>query len=409
MSETLDFTQHQALGNKLLQRLDELREEEAITWNNSMNGWLVLRHEDVTAGFQGVYPLSCVRMEAKTFAGFDPSMLERYPTMMGTLPNWIVNSDPPRHTRLRKLMTRAFSRRVVDGLRPYAREIIRQVLDGIAQRQEIEFVDDVARAITGRVILRIFGLPETHLAQLQRWASAINTFGSVAPTPEILADVEACLAEMAVVFKAEIGKRMEAPSDDFLSLLVSAHDGSDSLTTEEILGLCYLSVNAGHDTTLNTMSLGVAAVIEDEAARRFLLENPERSLECVLEINRHVAMATSFHRIAMADFEWRGAQIKQGDIVHLVIAAANRDPRIFGAAEDLDMERPNNEKIMTFGSGIHHCIGHLLAKMQLEEFFTAFFAKFPNPTLLDASFHFQPSIGFRGLEQLRIGLAGVVS
>jgi cytochrome P450 len=395
------------LGNGLLSALNTVREAAPVAWNDSVRGWLVTRHQDVMDGFQGKYPLSCVRMEARSFS---PEQLElmskRYPLTLESIPNWIVNSDGARHARLRGLMTRAFGKKIVEDLRPFARATISAVLDRAAQAGEVEFVEQVARQITGRVILRKFGLPDTLLPNITRWSIAFNTGlgGVVEPTLEVLDEVEACIAEMRGIFSTEIARRRSQPSGDFLSELVQARDGNDQLTEQEVLGICYLVIVAGHDTTLNTMALGTAALCENAGARQYLLTHPEGILNSVMELMRFVAMSTAQNRIALEDFEWHGAKVRKGQMVWLMIAGANRDPRVYANPESIDMSRRTDE-VQVFAPGIHHCIGHLLAKMQLTEFFPAFFTRFPGAHLVDAKLEFQPYFTFRGLNRLRVRLA----
>jgi pimeloyl-[acyl-carrier protein] synthase len=391
-SAQINFANIAALGNGVLQSLNEVREEEPVAWNESVNGWLVTRHADVMDGFLDKFPLSCVRMEARSAGTAEAAaMAERYPLMTASIPFWIVNADPPLHTRLRRLM---------------ARGIIAAVLDGIEGRPEIEFLEDVSRQITGRVILNIFGLPDTVLPRLKEWSVAFNVgFGGVqAPSIEVMDRVERCMAEMLQVFRPAVAQRRLAPADDFLSLLVRASDGDDQLSEAELLGICYLVIVAGHDTTMNTMTLGVAALSQNAGARAQLLEAPERILESVLEIMRYVAMSTAFTRIAKQDFEWHGKAIKGGDSIWLMPAAANRDPRVFADPEVLDLRRDNNDQMTVFGAGIHHCIGHLLAKMQLCEFFPEFFRRFPDAAILDEDLRFIPALTFRGLSGLPMRL-----
>jgi pimeloyl-[acyl-carrier protein] synthase len=394
------------MGNGVLAWLNAVRETGPIVWNDSVRGWLVTRHQDVVDGFQGRYPLSCVRIETRTFS---PERLElmskRYPLMLKSLPNWIVNTDAPRHTHLRALMARAFSKKLVDNLRPFVRQSIAGVLDSIAGQDEVEFVEKVARQITGRVILKKFGLADSYLARLPKWSFTFNAAlgGVVDPTLEVMDGAEHSFAEMQEVFSAEVAKRRTQPTEDFLSELVMARDGSDALTEEELLGICYLVIVAGHDTTLNTMALGVAALCEDAAARQYLLQHPESILNFVMEVMRYVAMSTAQNRVAAEDFIWHGVQIRKGDQVWLMIAAANRDPRIYADAERIDMTR-STDQVAVFGPGIHHCIGHMLAKMQLCEFFPAFFTRFPKARLAQQHLEFQPYMAFRGLNRLSVAL-----
>jgi pimeloyl-[acyl-carrier protein] synthase len=358
-------------------------------------------------GFLDKIPVSNVRMQARSFApGQMEMMAQRYPLMFSSLPFWIVNADPPLHTRLRRLMTKAFSRKVVEDLRPMARAVITAVIESLEGKQEIDFAETVAREITGRVILNKFGLPESVLPRLKDWSVAFNVGlgGVVAPSEAVLDAVEHYMREMKEVFLPVIAQRRLAPTEDFLSQLVSAREGEDRLSEDEILGICYLVIVAGHDTTMNTMMLGVAALAQDPAARLAMLAAPDTILNSVMEVMRYVAMSTAFSRIAAQDFEWHGKQIKQGDQIWLMAAAANRDPQVFQNAEILDMGRGNLDQVAVFGGGIHHCIGHLLAKMQLCEFFPYFFERYPNVEVLEEQLEFLPSLSFRGLSRLRVRL-----
>jgi cytochrome P450 len=152
------------------------------------------------------------------------------------------------------------------------------------------------------------------------------------------------------------------------------------------------------------MTLGVAALCEAPEARRRLVETPDKILDSVVEVMRYVAMSTAFNRVAAEDFEWHGQKIRKGDIVWLMTAAANRDPRLYENPEAIDLARANDRSTI-FGSGIHHCIGHLLAKMQLCEFFPEFFRRFPDARVTDDRLNFIPSLSFRGLSRLNMRLS----
>ena len=401
-----DFKRIAEMGNGVLGHLNAIRESGPVIWNESVRGWLVTRHQDVIDGFSGKLPLSCVRIETRTFS---PERLElmskRYPLMLESLPNWIVNTDSPRHTRLRKLMSQAFSKKIVEDLRPFARQSIQNVLDQIATQDTIEFVEQVARQITGRVILQKFGLSADYLKNLPQWSYTFNSGlgGVVEPTLEVMDGVERSFAEMHAVFSAEIASRRARPTQDFLSQLIAARDDGDGLTEQELLGICYLTIVAGHDTTLNTMSLGVAALCQDAAARSYLLAHPESILNSVMEVMRYVAMSTAQNRVAASDFDWHGKRIRKGDQVWLMIAGANRDPRVYANPETLDLTRATDQ-VAAFAPGVHHCVGHLLAKMQLCEFFPSFFARFAAARLLRRDLEFQPYFTFRGLTELQMAL-----
>jgi pimeloyl-[acyl-carrier protein] synthase len=399
---SLDFTLSAELGNDLLARINALREAEPIAWNDSVNGWIVSRYEDVLDGFAERVPLSCVRFQ-RCYEHISPEDRSRLlPLTTSTVPNWVLNSDPPRHLRLRKLMLPAFSKRVVEGMRQYVQSVIRTVLAEAAQREEVEFVNEVARAITGRVIMKLIGIPEENLRRLAQWSWNLNVgFGSARPSIEVLMAAEQSLAEMGALFEEQIAIRRLEPRDDFLSSLIQARDGNDALSTEELVGILYVTLIAGHDTTMNTMTLGLVTLVNNPAAVEQLFGAEQNNVGVLMEVMRYVAMSTAFPRIAKQDFKWRGQKIRAGDTIFLMIAGANRDPRVFPDPEAVDVAANPSDKVLSFGSGPHHCIGHLLAKMQLGELFPYLFSEY-RVRLLDEKLDFTPALSQRGLEHLRV-------
>jgi pimeloyl-[acyl-carrier protein] synthase len=398
----LDFTLAGELGNTLLTHINALREVEPVAWNESANGWIVSRYQDVIDGFAERVPLSCVRFQ-RCYSHIPQADRERLlPITINSVPNWVLNSDAPRHPRLRKLILTAFSRRVVEGIRPYVRAVVDNVLSGAAARNEVEFVNDVARAITGRVIMKLIGIPERNLERLAQWSWNLNVaFGSARPAIQVLLAAENSLAEMAELFHDQIALRRAEPREDFLSALIQARDGNDALSTDELIGILYVTLIAGHDTTMNTMTLGVVALANNPAAVTELVGSGQDVANLLMEIMRFVAMSTAFPRIAKENFEWHGKPIRAGDTVFLMIAGANRDPRVFTNPEMIDSHGNPVDKVISFGSGPHHCIGHLLAKMQLSELFPTLFSRF-DVTLLDQKLDFTPALSQRGLDHLRV-------
>lgn len=400
-----DFRKLAELGEHFLPKINAIRDEGPVIWSETAGGWLITRHADVADGFAGKYPLSNQKYFTKIFAEVPEDVCRaRFPLLMRYVPSLIVNSDPPLHTRLRTLLVRAFGRRVIEGVRPYACEVIDRQLGLLAGKTEVEFVAEVGRAIMGRVIMRLLGIPEDNLVHLKPWSLAINVaLGAPKPTLQVLETAEGVLRDMRTLFLTEIQRRASEPTADFLSELVHAREGTDRLSEDEIISTCVVTLLAGHDSTTNTMALGTIALARHEEARAYLLAHPEQSLQTASELMRYIGMAGAMTRIAAEDFDWKGTAIKKGDVVYLLIASANRDPQAFPNPEAFDMTR-KVDMSMTFGPGIHHCIGHLLAKMVLTEFFPRFFRRFPRVDVLDPRLDFTPVLGFRGLETLHVRL-----
>ncbi|HLY58222.1 MAG TPA: cytochrome P450 [Stellaceae bacterium] len=400
----VNFGEAQTLGNGLIARLAALRDVDPIYWSDKNGGWVVTGHQEVVEGFRGDLPLSAHRLPHLVVGSIpEAERMARIPYLMTSTPQWIINLDPPAQPRLRRLVMKAFSRSVVETIRPHARRYIAEALDEAGALGDVEFVSVVARQIPGRVILRMMGLPDELLAKMHHWSMALNAaLGGINMPAEVVEEGERVALEMRRYFLPEIEKRRQNPTDDFLSALVTAHDEGDRLSLEEMLGIAYTALIAGHDTTANTMALGTAALAQNPAARDFLRENPDRALDAVMEIMRYIAMSTMMPRLVSEDFVWHGHQMKKGQFVFLMMAGANRDPRVFPDPERLDFTRPQDAN-MTFAPGLHHCIGHLLAKMQLTEFFPELVRRF-DPELLDERLDFGLSVSFRGLETLNLRL-----
>ncbi|MET0660960.1 MAG: cytochrome P450 [Steroidobacteraceae bacterium] len=398
---SLDLTQVSLLGNDILGKINQVREIAPVIWSDSAGAWIVSRHADVLEAFSGRMPLSNVRFTRLLDLIPEAERQHRIPHVMKSVPMWIVNIDPPQHTRIRKLLTRAFSKKVIEGVRPFARATIARVLDQAGEKREVEFINQVARAVTGRVIMSILGVGAENLPRLQAWSIAMNSFGNAQPVPSMLDDMETAMAEMDALFTVEIEKRRRHPTGDFISEMVEASEGEDALSDDEIRNMCQVTLIAGHDTTMNTMGLSAVALARNADAREYLREHPQDP-NAIMEVMRYVAMSTMMARVVSADFEWHGQQLRTGDVVFLMIAGANRDPRTFADPDRIDMTRATDQ-VMVFGSGLHHCIGHLLAKMQLGEFLPALVRRF-DIEILDEPLQFTNHLVQRGLARLNVRL-----
>jgi pimeloyl-[acyl-carrier protein] synthase len=399
----LDISAVGTLGHRFLAELNSLREADPIHWSPASRCWLITRHADVAEALSGALPLSNKRLVDIGLGAIPPADRARlFPTIMQYMPNWIIDVDPPDHTRLRKLLVKAFNKKVVERVRPFVRERIDTLLGGLALQPEVEFNEQIARQLPGSVILKLTGLSQDQLPRLRKWS---NAFGEGIGTPfasiEALKRADNAMAEMNSLLIDEIAKRSENSQDDLLGELMRAADDGETLSQEEMLGALHVLIIAGHDTTSSTITLGLEALARNPDAWDYLYRHPERSLETSLELMRYIAMSTSQPRIASADFEWHGKSVRRGDIVFLMLAAANRDPRVFSEPERIDPQR-NLEQSMVFAPGLHHCIGHLLAKMQVSEFFTSLVQRFQGAEILDENLQFLPQVAFRGLHTLNV-------
>ncbi|MET0985914.1 MAG: cytochrome P450, partial [Steroidobacteraceae bacterium] len=335
-------------------------------------------------GFSGTLPLLNGKMESllqRILPGDE--LRRRIPNAVRVMPRILPNMDGPEHQRLRKLFVRAFSKKIIDDVRPYVRERIDLVLEHAAVQREIEFNESVARQVPGAVILRLLGMPESYVERLKWWTDGTTqALVSFDPPPERLDVLEAVIKDMIETFTPLIEERRKEPRSDFLSALVHASDSGVFLNHDEIIAALNLLVVAGHDTTSNSMTLSIRALAKRPDAWEYIRNHPERSTSAAIELMRYVAMSTAQPRIVGRNFDWRGHPMRENDVVMLFIAGGNRDPRVFSDPEKLDFSRPNDQAL-TFAPGAHHCIGHMLAKLQMGEFLAAVTQRFERVEVLE--------------------------
>jgi pimeloyl-[acyl-carrier protein] synthase len=390
------------LGDGMLPKLNALRDQDPLFWSEKSHCWIVTGHAEVIEGFSGTLPLLNGKMEA-VLGRVMPSdeLHRRYPNSLRYMPKILPNMDGPQHARLRKFFVKAFSRKIVEDLRPYVRERVGTILDRAAAQRDVEFNEGVARQLPGAVILRLLGMPETYLERLKAWTDGVTrALTSFDPQPEWLDQLEVVVSEMAEIFTGEIEARRVKPGSDFITALVHAHDEGDTLSVDEMIGALILIIVAGHDTTSNSMTLGTRILARNPADWETLRQHPERGLEAAIELMRYAAMSTAQPRLAAQDFEWRGRKIRKDDLVMLMIAGGNRDPQVFADPEKLDLQRANDMSL-TFAPGLHHCIGHMLAKVQLSEFFAELAQRFEPLEIVEEP-EFAPNLVFRGVYGFKV-------
>lgn len=401
---TIDLKATPRLGDALLDRFSAAREAQPIVWSETSRSWLVLRHADIIDALRGKLPLSNGRFHPSFFESIVTGpWRDAIPTIGRYVPTWITRQDGEQHMKLRLAMMKALPNAGVEAMRPYIRARVGELMDRIDADPELEFVETIARELPGRVILKMMGLSEDIYPNLRHWATTVTTgLVSNIPTAEQLRHTDRVLEEMTDAFVAVLADRRARPREDgdFITLMLRAAD-EGRLSEDSLVGALQLIVIAGHDTTTNSIALGLAGLARAPDQWRQLQQRPDLALNAVQEVMRLTAMSTAQNRTATEDFEWHGQSIRKGDMVYLVLAAGNRDPRVFDHPDQLDVTR-NTAPTLVFGPGLHHCIGHLLAKVQLTEFFGQLTQRFDGAEVLDTDLDWLPPINFRGLGSLRV-------
>jgi cytochrome P450 len=352
----INFSQISAIGSALTGKFVHMRSVDPVFFSEASGGiWVATGHREVGEGFSGKKPLSAVRLPDMVVGAIRArERASKIPYILKNTPHWVINMDRPGQTRLRTFAMKAFGPGIAESLRPYIRRFIDEAFAAVAHVDHIEFVGSVARIVPARTILKLLGLPDSFQPKLHEWSIAMNeAFGGINQPETIILRGERALLEMRDHFLPEIEARSQSPTDDFISASVTARDeGSGRLSEEELLGMLYLVLVAGQDTTANTIALGTAALAKRPEARRQIRKDPQHLQGAVVEIMRYVAMSTMMPRVATEDFDWNGHQILRGQLIFLMIAGANHDPAAFPEPAKFDATRPQAGN-MTFAPGLH--------------------------------------------------------
>ena len=320
----------------------------------------------------------------------------------------ILNIDPPDHTRLRKLVSKAFTPRAVERVRSRAGELVDEILDDLEARDEpIDLVSELAFPLPFTVISEMLGMPEGDRDQLRAWSHTVTqVLDPILAFQHAEAIFEAIDHMSRVIREAIEWKRGRPDDDDLLTALIAAEDGGDVLSDQELVDNVSLLFLAGHETTVNLIGNGVHALLQHPDERRRLIEDPSLDANAVEELLRWDSPVQFSRRIALEPIEVRGHTVAPGEFVTTVLGSANRDPRKFGPTADrLDLGRVDAREHVSFGSGVHHCLGAALARLEGQEAIGRLVRRFPDMAAAGPASH-NGRIVLRGLDELPVSLRG---
>jgi hypothetical protein len=378
---------------------DRLRTEDPVHWSERFGCWLLTRYADVST------TLRDSRLSANRTGVFIKQLAEdmrqKLQPLRNHLATWMSHSDPPDHTRLRALVSKAFTAGMVEGMRSHIQEIVDELLDGIQGRHEIDIIRDIAYPLPAAVISDMLGVPLDSREQFKQWAEDIMAFtgGGALALPRIAEKAQKSLFEMYDYFGALIRERRRQPQNDLISALTCIEEQGDKLTEEDLLGLCDQLLTAGHDTTRNLIGNGMLALLQNEDQLQKLRQDPSLIVPAVEELLRFDSPLQRQTRVAMEDFELHGNAIRKGQPILSMLGAANRDPGRFEDPNRLDISRRNNGHL-AFGSGIHYCLGAPLSRLEGQIAFTAIMQRFPTLRLADPVPQWRENMSVRGLISL---------
>jgi cytochrome P450 len=308
--------------------------------------------------------------------------------------------DPPDHTRLRGLVSKAFTPRTVEGLRPRIAEITERLIDGVEGAGEMDLIETIAFPLPITVIAELLGVPPEDRDRFKAWSVVITQGLNPQASEEVLARASVAIGALDDYLTGVIEERRRAPRADLISELVRAHDGSDKLSMDELISTCRLILTAGHETTVNLIGNGMLALLRHPEQREALAANPALLPGAVEEFLRYdspVQMTTRFTYEASALGE---KTCQPGDLVVLILGAGNRDPATFPAPRELDVRRDNAHANLAFGGGVHYCLGAPLARLEAEMAVGALLRRLPRIALAKQDLAWRENVVLRGLHRL---------
>ncbi|WP_432189523.1 cytochrome P450 [Streptomyces sp. Tue6028] len=379
---------------------EELRSRGRVHYYEPTDQWLVPHHVDVSALLRD-RRLGRTYQHRFTHEDFGRSAPPPEHEPFHVLnDHGMLDLEPPDHTRIRRLVSKAFTPRTVERLKPYVERLAGELVERLVAAGGGDLLSDVAEPLPVAVIAEMLGIPESDRAPLRPWSADICGMYELNPSEETAAKAVRASVEFTEYLTELIEARRKEPGDDLISGLIEAHDEGDRLTEQEMISTCVLLLNAGHEATVNATVNGWWALFRNPDQLAALRADHGLIPRAVEELMRYDTPLQLFERWVLDEIEIDGTTIPRGAEIAMLFGSANHDPAVFAAPGDLDLTRADNPHI-SFSAGIHYCIGAPLARIELAASMGALLAKAPTLDLAEEPSR-KPNFVIRGLESLRV-------
>jgi cytochrome P450 len=376
--------------------LAKLREFGKPVWHDGLGIFLAACHRDANEVFRN-------KSLGRIF-------IDKQPEFEWETFNWlhsdsILDSEPPKHTRLRALVAKAFNRNKIEGMRPAIERITAELLDAIDVKvksgENFDLIADYAEPLPVRIIADLLGFPESEEHLLRPWSQAIVKMYEVNPSLQYQSEAKAAAGEFADYVRTLAEERKGNPGSDLISDLAMVEENGEKLNMHELVATAVLLLNAGHEASVNAFGNGMVETLRRPDQSALLREDPRALTETALEeFMRFDAPLQLFERTATKDTELGGVEIKAGQKIAALIGSANRDSTVFERADEMDLTRDPNPHI-GFGAGIHFCLGAPLARLEMGVSLPALWEKYPKMSLASEPVR-RPTFVLRGYESVEI-------
>jgi cytochrome P450 len=379
-------------------RYAELR-EAAPAYEHPLGFWIVSPYADVSRLQRSGHSVDEQYLTRLPAWKSDSAELGKRNRMMHGLA--LLDQDPPAHTRLRRLVTKAFTPRAVSMLEPRIGQLIGQALDRIAEAGRADIVAELALPLPFTVISEMLGIPVIEHTRLRQLAGTLVLALEPLADPALQARIRAANEELTLMVGELVNWKRANPREDLLTALIAAEHDGDVLGEEELIAQVMFLYIAGHETTVNLIANGILALISHPRQLRLLGTEPGLAGNAVEELLRYDTPVHLMRRITREPDVIGGREIPAGCFVVACLAAANRDSEFWGQdADELRLDRPNARQNVSFGAGPHHCLGAALARLEARHAFAGFARRFPSAVVEDAAWNGR--INVRGLSRLLV-------
>jgi len=374
-----------------------LREQTPVYWDPYLHSWVVTRYGDVAevlTRYAAARTPTPAKLESLGLGALSP--------IASVMVRQMLFQDPPEHSRVRGLSHGAFTARRVEHLRTHIQEITDRLVDDVVARGDMDVMADLANPLPAIVTARMLGVPTRDHVKLKDWSAAFaEMLGNFQHNPGRVPHVLASLVEMTDYFRAALRREPEQPTDGLIHALATADLDGDRLSEDDVIANVIVTMVGGQETTTNLIGNGLLTLLRNPSELRRLREDGSLMPSAIEELLRFESPSQHTARLAPGDTELGGHQIRQGQAVIAVMAAANRDPARFADPDTLDLARPDNRHL-AFGWAAHFCFGAPLARMEGAIAFETVLRRLPELELVPGPVSWRPNLGLRGLTSLPV-------
>lgn len=376
--------------------LARLREHGKPVWHEPTNLFLAATYQDANSVLRN-------RSLGRIFKPKEPN--ETWETFNWLHSDSLLDSEPPKHTRLRSLLVKAFNKNKIESLRPdverLTQELLKKIESKLEQTGQFDVIGDFAEPLPVKVIAALLGFPDEDEHLLRPWSQAIVKMYEVNPSEQTQNEAQQASREFADYVRGLMEDRKRNPGTDLISDLAAVEEDGQKLNAQELIATCVLLLNAGHEASVNGFGNGFVALIQRDDQLQLLRSNPYGLADTAVdEFIRFDAPLHLFERTATTDVEIGGVMIQEGQKIASLLGSANRDESVFKNPTEMDITRDPNPQI-GFGAGIHFCIGAPLARMEMTTSLPALIEKYPTMKLASDPIR-RPGFVLRGYESINV-------